>query len=167
VPHSKVSNRQRNRAKPLRQTMTRAETLLWRYLKAHHIDRLAFRRQVPMGRFIADFVCHAARLAVEIDGASHDFETRQRRDQSRDEWFASQQYVVLRFSNEQVLKNLEGVIESIRDTASARFQQLPPSLALPHKGGGNKRVPLVGSELPQGSEYAHRTVKRLRGEPRP
>jgi very-short-patch-repair endonuclease len=146
--------------------MTRAETLLWRYLKAHHIDRLAFRRQVPMGRFIADFVCHAARLVIEIDGESHDFQTRRRRDQSRDEWFALQQYVVLRFNNEQVLKNLEGVIESIRDTASARFQQLPPSLALPHKGGGNNSVSLIGSELLQG-EYAHRTVKRLRGEPRP
>ena len=54
--------------------MTRAETLLWRYLKAHHVDGLAFRRQVPMRNFIADFVCHAARIVVEIDGDSHHFE---------------------------------------------------------------------------------------------
>jgi very-short-patch-repair endonuclease len=145
VPHAKVSEGQRNRAKQLRQTMTRAETLLWRYLKAHHIDGIAFRRQVPMGRFIADFVSHAARVVVEVDGESHDFGTRQSHDfgtrqcadLKRNQWFASQRYAVLRFTNEQVLKNLEGVIESIRETASARLKQLPPSLTLPHKGGGN------------------------------
>jgi very-short-patch-repair endonuclease len=117
--------------------MTRAETLLWRYLEAHHIDGIAFRRQVPMGRFIADFVSHAARVVVEIDGKSHDFGTRQCADLKRNQWFASQRYAVLRFTNGQVLKNLEGVIESIRETASARLKQLPPSLTLPHKGGGN------------------------------
>jgi very-short-patch-repair endonuclease len=137
VPHAKVSEGQRNRAKQLRQTMTRAETLLWRYLKAHHIDGIAFRRQVPMGRFIADFVSHAARVVVEVDGQSHDFRTWQWLDLKRDVWFASQRYAVLRFTNEQVLKNLEGVIETIRETASARLKQLPPSLTLPHKGGGN------------------------------
>ena len=166
MPHAKVTERQRRRAKELRQTLTRAEALLWRYLKAHHIDGLAFRRQVPMGHFIADFVCHAARIIIEIDGASHDFETRQRRDQRRDEWFASQQYLVVRFSNEQVLKNLEGVIESIRDTALARLT-LPPSLTLPHKGGGNNSMPIVRSEFPQGNEFSQTKGKHLRGEPRP
>jgi very-short-patch-repair endonuclease len=104
VPHASVTERQRGRAKQLRQTMTRAETLLWRYLKAHHIDGLAFRRQAPMGHFIADFVCHSAKIVVEIDGLSHDFQKRQRNDQKRDEWFASQRYVVLRFTNDQVMK---------------------------------------------------------------
>src|SRR5205807_10112266 len=117
MPHSAVNKQQRSRAKNLRQTMTRAETLLWRYLKAHHIDGLAFRRQVPLRHFIADFVCHAARLVVEIDGQSHDFEARQRSDRKRDQWFTSQHYAVLRFTNEQVLKNLNGVIEVIRETA--------------------------------------------------
>jgi very-short-patch-repair endonuclease len=121
--------------------MTRAETLLWRYLRAHHIDGLAFRRQVPLGHFIADFVCHAARLVVEIDGGSHDFQTRRRSDQKRDHWFASQHFAVFRFTNEQVLKNLDGVIEVIRQTASTRLKRLPPSLTLPHKGGGNDYVP--------------------------
>jgi very-short-patch-repair endonuclease len=90
-----------------------------------------------MRQFIADFVCHAASLIVEIDGSSHDFESRQRRDQTRDQWFASQQYLVLRFSNEQVLKNLEGVLQIIRDRAAARLKNSPPSLTLPHKVGGN------------------------------
>jgi very-short-patch-repair endonuclease len=138
VPHAKVSDRQRDRARHLRQTMTRAETLSWRYLKAHHIGGLAFRRQVPMKQFIADFICHAARLIVEVGGESHDFENRQRSDRRRDEWFSSQGYGVVRFSNKQVLKNLEGVLEIIRARASARLKVAPPSLTLPHKGGGNE-----------------------------
>ena len=121
--------------------MTRAENFLWRYLKAHHMDGLAFRRQVPMRQFIADFVCHSARIVVEIDGYAHDFESRQRADQRKDKWFGSQGYAVLRFTNEQVLKNLEGVIEVIREAASTRLKQLPPALPLPHKGGGNSSAP--------------------------
>ena len=137
MPHAKVSEHHRGRAKQLRQRMTRAENLLWRYLKAHHIDDLAFRRQVPMRQFIADFVCHSARLIVELDGVSHDFESRRRADLRRDAWFKSQGYTVLRFTNDQVLKNLEGVIELIRQRAASQLEQLPPSLTLPHKGGGN------------------------------
>ena len=72
--------------------MTRAETLLWRYLKAHRIDGLGFRRQVPMRGYVADFACHAARLIVELDGESHDFESRQRSDLARDAWLRSQGY---------------------------------------------------------------------------
>src|SRR5438270_7870952 len=120
MPHAVVSKRQRGRAKGLRQTMTRAETLLWRYLKAHRVDAVGFRRQVPMQNYIADFVCHSGRLVVELDGESHDFESRQRRDEKRDAWFVSQGYTVLRFTNEDVLKNLEGVVEAIRAAASAR-----------------------------------------------
>ena len=54
--------------------MTRAETLLWRHLKAHRLAALGFRRQCPMGNYIADFVAHSRKLVVEIDGESHDFE---------------------------------------------------------------------------------------------
>jgi very-short-patch-repair endonuclease len=136
MPHSPVSAEQRSRAKSLRQTMTRAETLLWRYLKAHRIDRLGFRRQVPMGDYIVDFVCHAGRTVVELDGESHDFEARQRRDRARDEWLETRGYIVLRFTNRDVLSNLEGVVTVIRETTNAR-RGAPPSLSLPHKGGGN------------------------------
>src|SRR3954468_8018771 len=98
MPHAAVSERQRHRAKSLRRTMTRAETLLWRYLKAHHINGLGFRRQAPMRAHVADFACHAARLIIELDGESHDFDSRQRGDRQRDEWFRSQGYTVLRFT---------------------------------------------------------------------
>ena len=93
-----------------------------------------FRRQSPMGNYIADFVAHSRKLIVEIDGESHDFEERIRHDIERDAWFASRGYRVLRFTNDDVMKNLEGVVLAI-DQAAALVA--PPSLTLPRKGGGN------------------------------
>jgi very-short-patch-repair endonuclease len=122
------------RAKELRRTMTRAETLLWRHLKAHRLARLGFRRQTPMGNYVADFVAHSCKLVVEVDGASHDFEERIRHDEERDRWFASRGYRVLRFTNDDVMRNLEGVALAILQAAE---QAAPPSLTLPRKGGGN------------------------------
>jgi len=140
MPHTVISKRQHQRAKSLRSAMTRAEILLWRYLKAHHIDNLGFRRQVPMRNYIADFACHSARLIVELDGETHDFLSRQQSDRIRDAWFKSQGYTVLRFTNDEVLSNLSGVIEVIRKAALAGTCSTPPSLSLPHKGGGNAKI---------------------------
>jgi very-short-patch-repair endonuclease len=139
MPHSAVSEDQRSHAKDLRRAMTRAETLLWRYIKAHRIEGLGFRRQVPMGSYIVDFVCHEARIVVELDGETHDFEAQQKRDQQRDRWLALRGYVVLRFLNRDVLSNLEGVVLVIRENAKARLGP-PPSLSLPRKGGGNPQT---------------------------
>jgi very-short-patch-repair endonuclease len=134
MPHNEVRKIQRDRAKQLRRAMMRAETMLWRHLKAHRLTALGFRRQSPMGNYIADFVAHSRKLIVEVDGESHDFEERIRHDGRRDEWFASRGYRVLRFTNDDVMKNLEGVVLAI-DLAAA--QVAPPSLTLPRKGGGN------------------------------
>jgi very-short-patch-repair endonuclease len=138
MPHTVVSPRQRNRAKQLRQAMTRAETLLWRYVKADRIDGLGFRRQVPIQNYIADFICMSAKIVVELDGESHDFEERQTADQNRDAFFISEGFQVLRFTNEQVMANLEGVVETIRQTAANHVRGLPLSPTLPHKGGGSR-----------------------------
>jgi very-short-patch-repair endonuclease len=137
MPHAIVSERQRGRAKQLRQTMTRAETLLWRYLKANRIDGLGFRRQTPIRNYVADFVCFSAKLIVELDGESHDFEERRKSDQKRDTFFVAEGFQVLRFTNEQMMSNLEGIVEAIRQTAACRASGLPPSPTLPHKGGGS------------------------------
>jgi very-short-patch-repair endonuclease len=137
MPHAVVSERQRGRAKQLRQAMTRAETLLWRYLKANRIDGLGFRGQVPVRKYIADFVYFSAKLIIELDGEAHDFEERQKADQTRDAFFVSEGFQVLRFTNEQVMSNLEGVVEVIRQAATSRASGLPPSPTLPHKGGGS------------------------------
>jgi len=118
--------------------MTPAETLLWRYLKASRIDGLGFRRLTPIRNYIVDFVCLAVKLTVELDGESHDFEERQNADQNRDAFFVSEGFQVLRFTNKQVMSNLEGVVETIRQAAASRASGSPPSLTLPHKGGGNR-----------------------------
>ncbi|TWB94750.1 very-short-patch-repair endonuclease [Bradyrhizobium macuxiense] len=141
MPHTQVSDVQRDRAKQLRRTMTRAETLLWRHLKADRLAGLNFRRQAPIGNYIADFVAHACKLVVEVDGESHDFAERLRHDERRDAWLRSRGYRVLRFTNDDVLKNLEGVVLSIAEAAE---QAIPLSLTLPRKGGGN---PSVGASL--------------------
>jgi very-short-patch-repair endonuclease len=136
MPHAEIGKVQRGRAKQLRRAMTRAETLLWRQLKAHRLDDLGFRRQSPMGHYIADFVSHSCKLIVEVDGESHDFESRILHDERRDAWFASRGYRVLRFTNDDVMKNLEGVVVTISQAADSCP---PPSLTLPRKGGGNSR----------------------------
>ena len=132
MPHDEVEKIQRARAKQLRRTMTRAEALLWRHLKAHRLAARGFRRQSPMGSYIADFVAHSCKLVVEVDGESHDFESRRRHDSRRDQWFESRGYRVLRFTNDDVTKNLEGVVVAI---GLAAEQAAPPSLTLPRKGG--------------------------------
>jgi very-short-patch-repair endonuclease len=165
MPHAPVSEQHRHRAKHLRRAMTRAEILLWRYLKAHHLDGLAFRRQAPMGQYVIDFVCHAARLIVELDGEAHDFDAQQRRDAVRDAWLASRGYHVLRFTNEEVLCSLEGVLTVIRETAAVRIRSAPPSLSLPRRkgvharlrramGGGNPQT----TALPSGSAAPKRLL---------
>jgi very-short-patch-repair endonuclease len=143
MPRTQVAKFQRDRAKQLRREMTRAEMLLWRHLKAHRLVGLAFRRQCPMGSYIADFVSHSCKLIVEVDGESHNFESRIRHDDRRDEWFRARGYRVLRFSNDDVLKNLEGVVISIAEAAT---RGLPPSLTLPRRGGGNAATSSDGAK---------------------
>ena len=125
MPHTQVSDTQRDRAKQLRRTMTRAETLLWRHLKADRLAGLNFRRQAPIGSYIADFIAHSCKLIVEVDGESHDFEERIHRDERRDAWLASRGYRVLRFTNDDVLKNLEGVALSIAEAAEQAAHPSP------------------------------------------
>ena len=123
--------------------MTRAETLLWRHLKAHSLACLGFRRQSPMGNYIADFVAHSCKIVVDVDGESHDFEERIRHDEQRDQWFASRGYRVQRFTNDDVMRNLEGVALAILQAAE---QAAPSSLTVPRKGGGNTADDAAGSE---------------------
>ncbi len=146
MPHTPIDDVQRSRAKQMRREMTRAETLLWRHLKANRLSGLGFRRQSPMGSYIADFVAHSCKLVVEVDGESHDFESRIRHDERRDAWFASRGYRVLHFTNDDVMKNLEGVVLAI---GLAAEQAAPPSLTLPRKGGGN--VPSASASQPDGA----------------
>ncbi len=103
-----------NNAKNLRTNQTEAEQRLWYHLRAHRFMDLKFKRQKPMGRYIVDFVCEEHRMIIEIDGGQHAEQATY--DQRRDAWLCSQGYTVLRFWNNDVMKNLEGVLETIRCT---------------------------------------------------
>jgi very-short-patch-repair endonuclease len=99
-------------ANTLRKNSTDAENILWSHLRAKQCQGFKFRRQAPIGRYVVDFVCHAKKLVIEVDGGQHAVDTM--RDQRREAWLAAQGYSVLRFWNNDVLENIEGVLESIR-----------------------------------------------------
>jgi len=99
-------------AKSLRTNQTEAEQRLWYHLRAHRFMGLKFKRQKPFGHYIVDFVCMERLLIVEIDGGQHTEQLKY--DRRRDAWLRSQGYTVLRFWNNQVMRQLEGVLEQIR-----------------------------------------------------
>src|SRR5947207_10375074 len=78
------------RARALRRKMTLPEVILWQELRGGKLKGLQFRRQHPIGPYILDFFCPAARLAIEIDGSSHENEQQFRHDERRDRWLATQ-----------------------------------------------------------------------------
>ncbi len=118
------------RARALRRKMTLPEVILWQALRAGRLKRLRFRRQHPVGPYILDFYCAAARLAVEVDGSSHDHQEQARHDERRDRWLADNNIKVLRVAAREVLRSegLEHVLTSIEQVAapSTAFGGPPP-----------------------------------------
>jgi len=99
------------RVRSMRHQATEPEKRLWSKLRNRQVGNLKFRRQVWIGPFIADFFSAEARLLVEVDGDTHaDTEAQ---DQRRSAWLSSEGYRVLRFSNADVMENIEGVVEAI------------------------------------------------------
>lgn len=98
-------------ARTLRRNITDAEQRLWQHLRSRQLGGAKFRRQHPVGSFIADFCCLDARLLVEIDGGQHDEQRRQ--DEQRTAYMTAQGYRIIRFWNNEVLQNLEGVLQQI------------------------------------------------------
>jgi very-short-patch-repair endonuclease len=101
-------------ARSLRRNATSAERLLWARLRRNAIDSFHFRRQVPLGSFIADFACFEAKLIVEVDGATHGADTEITRDRNREKILQDGGFAVLRVNNDDVFNNLDGVLETIR-----------------------------------------------------
>jgi very-short-patch-repair endonuclease len=122
------------RAKQLRVNMTDAERKLWRSLRSRSIGP-KFRRQVPLGPYVVDFVCFESNLIVEVDGGQH---ATSKKDVTRDRYFVDRGYRVLRFWNNDVLQNLEGVLTSISEidpSPGAPQRGAPPS---PSRGEGKR-----------------------------
>ena len=97
-------------AKHMRANMTDAEQPLWRILRNRRFVDYKFRRQVPVGTYIADFMCIKAKLIIEADGSQH-FENM--RDSVRDEWFQQQGFYILRFWNHDILNLKTEIMDAI------------------------------------------------------
>lgn len=119
-------------ARRLRKEPTLSEAALWRLLRGKALAGVRFRRQVPIGPYIADFCCFSARLIVEVDGGVHHF--TEDRDAARDAWLATQGFRVLRLSNEMVLSNPDQALDSIRGAASPPIRPASPP-TFPRQGG--------------------------------
>ncbi len=115
-------------AKRLRDNPTSAENHLWFHLRAKQLGGHKFRRQQPIGNYIVDFACLRQKLIIELDGGQHANQVQ--RDQLRDSWLRSQGFKVLRFWNNDVFENTEGVLETI-------LQELSPSPCPSHQGRGD------------------------------
>ena len=110
--------RNTTRARELRNAATPAERTLWRCLSGRKIGGWKFSRQMPVGPYFADFLCRKAQLIVELDGYSHDM--RQAYDERRDLWLTEYGYRVLRFTNRDVMTNIEGVVFEIERSLALR-----------------------------------------------
>ena len=121
------------KARKLRKEMSVPEVILWRELRRRP-GGLKFRRQHPAGPYILDFACLGTRLAIEVDGSSHDF--RNHHDEVRDEWLANQGFLTMRIAAKDVLQDLDAVMRGILARCETAAQPLhQPSAGPPPRAG--------------------------------
>ncbi|MBW6421346.1 DUF559 domain-containing protein [Rhizobium sp. XQZ8] len=113
MPHSNIAFKTRTRAKTLRRELTKAEAAMWDMLRDFRPYGARFRRETPIGSYIADFAWLAARIVVEVDSDSHETAHGRLHDISRDAFLKSQGFTILRFDNDQVLDGPDYVFTSI------------------------------------------------------
>jgi len=138
-----------DRARRLRMDATTAERVLWSKLRGRQIEGESFRRQHPIGSYVLDFYCAPLRLAIEVDGNQHGFPGHAKRDALRDARLRDVGVVVLRFSNSDVLGNLNGVAEQVRlavltarnDGASSPSLAREGRMSAGHPGRGRPSPP--------------------------
>jgi len=140
------------RARRLRKQATEAERQLWQRIRNRQLDGAKFRRQVPIGPYIVDFACLSRKIVIELDGGGHAELNQAKRDTKRDRWLKEQGFRVLRFWDNEVFTNMDGVLSVIRNV----LLQDPHPDPLPKGEGRIGRDPLprreVGSDLLSGKE---------------
>ncbi|MEI9804569.1 MAG: endonuclease domain-containing protein [Pseudolabrys sp.] len=130
-------NKARTRfARRLRRDSTSAELRLWNRLRSRSIEGQKFVRQEPIGRYIVDFLCRETRLVIEVDGGQH---AANPRDTVRDKWLQAHNYRVLRFWNNDIMSNMDGVLETIANALNVEAPPHPVSAF-----GGNRPLPARG-----------------------
>lgn len=118
-------------AKQQRARMTKAEELFWEQVRGKRFQELKFKRQVPIGPYVVDFLRPSARLIVELDGQPHENAERRERDKERDTWLKAQGFTIVRFSNDLILGSLE---LALRELAAVVQNQDGPSPAPASQG---------------------------------
>ncbi len=131
MPHSSIGKQTRRHAQQMRSAPTDAERKLWQIVRALKRLGFHFRRQAPIGKYIADFAWHHGKLVIELDGGQHN-DVRRNYDSRWSAWLESQGYRVLRFWNDDVLRMPRVVGEEILRVA----RKAPPPTP-PHKGEGS------------------------------
>ena len=119
-------------ARNLRRALSLPEVIVWQNLRGRRLEGIRFRRQHPVGRYVLDFYCDEARLAVEIDGQQHTMEDRPERDAERDAWVALQGVQTQRVPAVDVLTDIDGVLRmilaAVRERRNARMERRTPRL---------------------------------------
>ncbi len=136
-PQSKIAPLIQERAKELRRKQTDTEIKLWQQLRGRRFVGHKFRRQVPLGTFIVDFVCFERKLIIELDGGQHnpanEYEVQRRR------WLEQGGFRLVRFWDNEVFENLEGVLQVILNALSERDVSPSPSPS-PIKGEESRKL---------------------------
>lgn len=114
-------------AKHLRNNMTAAELVLWMHLRAG-IGGCKFRRQHPVGMYIADFYCHKAKLVVEVDGSIHNTEAVKHNDQAKETYLINNGFNLLRFKNQEIMTKIEEVLTKITTTVNKKIYKHTPEI---------------------------------------
>jgi len=133
---SNIDRFRRERAKKLRSDATGPEQRLWRALKSIPVYGSHFRRQVPIGPYVADFACLKARLIIELDGGHHSQNGIAAKDEARTQWLEKEGYRVIRFWNAELIDNLSGVLETIYAGLYGSLQSEAMALPTPPRPAG-------------------------------
>lgn len=124
MPHTPLPPKNRQRAKAMRRVLTDAELKFWNEVRAHRLAGLSFRRQFPVGPYIVDFACPMHRLIVEIDGSQHGEEEAASRDAVRTDFLVANGWTILRFWNDDVLRDMDGVCAHLVATANVKTETM-------------------------------------------
>jgi very-short-patch-repair endonuclease len=111
--HHPVPKTNRTNARSMRKVMTDAELKLWNELRAHRLMNLSFRRQMPIAGYIVDFACPSKKIVVEVDGSQHGADHVADADRRRSEALEALGWTILRFWNDDVLRDMDGVCSHI------------------------------------------------------
>ncbi len=111
----KLSKEKLNQIRELRKNQTPQEIILWSKLRNRGVKGLKFRRQYPIGKYITDFACFEKKIVIELDGWQHKTDEGKTHDKERSEFLKNEGFRILRFWNNEVNRNLEGVILKIED----------------------------------------------------